>query len=187
VALLQFSGEPLLHPDGVVQNVYGSTESALFIGQCAGPRGAPPSAFHALWDFNAGRVDAERFTPCADHPTERLYATGDFVGRLPDGHLVHLGRSGRLVKIRGRRVLLAEVEQHLQAMPGVNATAVVERPEREGAVLYGFVCRDGATGPQPAQHGGQALPEPQPRVRRQLGLVQDVAGAAVAAAWARMR
>ncbi|MFM1855703.1 MAG: hypothetical protein RLZ83_1012, partial [Pseudomonadota bacterium] len=194
-------GEPLLQadlalaksvldPQCVVHNVYGSTESALFIDRCAGPGTPAPavdvgptvpmghiyplfsyaiqplepddeargtgelvigSAFHALGDYRAGRVDAGRFTSCAGHDaTGRVYRTGDIVRRLPDGRLVHLGRTGRMLKIRGQRVFLDEVEHHLRAMPGVTAAVVVARPERDGPVLYGFVCRGGRTGPEPA-------------------------------------
>lgn len=181
----RFSGEPLLttdlqlarrvfRPDCLVQNVYGSTESALFIWSChAGdtePEGptvpighiypmasyaieplSPDdledatgelhirSAFQALGDFRTGSIDNSRFPVCGTVGTERVYATGDVVRRLVDGSLLHLGRTGRMVKIRGQRVFLSEVENQLQRLPGVRAAAVVEYAEQNETVLYGFV------------------------------------------------
>lgn len=201
---VRFSGEPLLlsdlalaqsvvNPDCLIQNVYGSTESALFIWSSRG--GQPPpdaaagptvpigrlyplashaivplgegdaddptgelvirSAFHALGDFRAGGIDPSRFPPCPGSPGERLYATGDVVRRLPDGNLIHLGRRGSLVKIRGHRVFPAEIENHLRALAGITGAAVIERGERDGPVLYAFITTD--PGHRPAEDPREQL------------------------------
>ncbi len=187
---VRFSGEPLLRsdldlarsvldPGCLIQNVYGSTESALFIwsegdeidGEAACvPIGHiyPPSSYalrplaggaadtatgellirsahHALGDLKAGTIDRGRLTPCPDDEREQIYATGDVVQRMPGGGLVHLGRLGRMAKIRGHRVFLSEVENHIRALPGATAAAVVEREETGGTVLYGFVTIDEAS------------------------------------------
>lgn len=47
-----------------------------------------------------------------------------------DGELVLLGRSGRFVKIAGRRLNLAEVEHALKSLDGVRDALVVPNPER---------------------------------------------------------
>lgn len=62
----------------------------------------------------------------------RAYWTGDVARRLPDGRLIFLGRADRLVKIRGYRVELGEVESRLAALPGVGQAAVIARPTRHG-------------------------------------------------------
>jgi len=191
---VRFSGEPLLvsdlelaqtvlKPNCLIQNVYGSTESALFIwsinnGQAAPDAIASPtvpigllypmashaiapledgddntgellirSAFHALGDFKAGAIDQTRFAPCQGSNQERIYATGDIVRRLPDGSLIHLGRSGRMVKIRGHRVFPAEIENQLRALPDVTGAAVIERVENDSPVLYAFITTDAVSGP----------------------------------------
>lgn len=181
---VRFSGEPLLATDlllaqivlsseCLIQNVYGSTESALFIwsgdahSKVKGPtvplgniypmasfaihaidQDDPDgstgelcirSAFHALGDFSVGGIDSSRFVPFAENSAERVYATGDIVQLLADGNVLHLGRLGRMVKIRGQRVFLSEVENHLRTLPGVTAAAVVEHAENQEPELYGFI------------------------------------------------
>ncbi len=170
---VRFSGEPLLssdlelarktlQPNCMIQNVYGSTESALFICHCDGtdtvqatvPMGQIypfscyalrpidesssdidtgelliRSACQALGDWKPGGIDSERFPLFAPGSPERLYATGDLVRRLPDGQLLHLGRIGRMAKIRGQRVYLSEVENNLRSIPGVTGAAVIEDQE----------------------------------------------------------
>lgn len=192
---VRFSGEPLLvsdldlarsvvKPACLIQNVYGSTESALFIWSSSDRPSEPDaaagptvpigrlyplasyalvplegsdgddstgalvirSAYHALGDFRAGEIDQTRFPPCPGRPGERLHATGDIVRRLPDGQLVHLGRDGRMVKMRGHRVFLAEIEHHLRALAGITGAAVVERVERDSPVLYAFITTDAGPG-----------------------------------------
>jgi amino acid adenylation domain-containing protein len=66
-------------------------------------------------------------TEAAFPPEEggRLYKTGD-LGRLgPDGILEHLGRRDLMVKIRGYRVDLTEVEDALLGAPGVRAAVAI--------------------------------------------------------------
>lgn len=191
---VRFSGEPLLRsdldlaqavlsPDCLIQNVYGSTESALFVwslgdemdASATVPMGhiyplssyalkplddADPdatdtgellirSAHHALGDLKAGAIDPERFVRDTPDASEAVYATGDIVRRLPGGGLVHLGRTGRMVKIRGQRVFLSEIENHLRSMPGVTGAAVVEQTEHNSPVLYGFITLMPATANAP--------------------------------------
>jgi acyl-CoA synthetase (AMP-forming)/AMP-acid ligase II len=181
---VRFSGELLLRrdlelaqavldPSCLIQNVYGSTESTLFIwslGDELDPvaatvpigqvypyssyalkplQDAPDdigtgelilrSAFHALGDLNAGVVDSGRFPAAQGSASERVYATGDIVRRLPGGGLVLLGRSNRMVKIRGQRIFLAELENHLRAIPGVTGAAAVNTSEADETALYGFI------------------------------------------------
>jgi acyl-coenzyme A synthetase/AMP-(fatty) acid ligase len=57
-------------------------------------------------------------------------------GALNDaGELVLLGRTGRTVKIAGRRLDLAEVEHALLALPGVRAACVLAHPQRTDALV----------------------------------------------------
>jgi hypothetical protein len=47
-----------------------------------------------------------------------------------------------MVKIRGQRVFLSEVENHLCTIPGVTGAAVIEHFVRDVPVLYGFITTD---------------------------------------------
>ncbi len=60
----------------------------------------------------------------------RLYRTGDLALRQADGALRILGRNDQQVKIRGFRLELAEVEQALRGLPGVQQAAVLLDGER---------------------------------------------------------
>ncbi|MEH0934714.1 non-ribosomal peptide synthetase [Micromonospora psammae] len=84
----------------------------------------------ALGYWRLPELTAGRF---GDHAGVRTYRTGDLARRLPDGRLVFLGRADRLVKIRGHRVELGEVEAALAALPGVGQAAVVARGRAGGA------------------------------------------------------
>lgn len=62
-------------------------------------------------------------------PDRTIYHTGDSGYRLPDGGLVHLGRSDSQVKVRGHRVELGQVERVLLEHPRVREAAVVTQDE----------------------------------------------------------
>ncbi|MBQ1055124.1 non-ribosomal peptide synthetase [Micromonospora sp. C32] len=84
----------------------------------------------ALGYLGLPELTAARFT---EHDGVRAYRTGDIARRLPDGMLVYLGRGDRMVKIRGYRVELGEIEACLAALPGVAHAAVVARRGASGA------------------------------------------------------
>jgi amino acid adenylation domain-containing protein len=103
-----------------------------------GPSGRPAclrgevlvrSGHVALGYWRRPELTAARFT---EHRGVRAYRTGDLARRLPDGRLTFLGRTDRLVKIRGFRVELGEVEARLAALPEVGQAAVVAVPGAAG-------------------------------------------------------
>src|SRR5579864_4388711 len=70
----------------------------------------------------------------------RMFRTGDIGRILPDGALVHLGRKGSRVKIRGNRVELAEVEAALLNVPSVKqAVVAAQEDERGNRILVAYV------------------------------------------------
>ena len=114
---------------------------------------------HALGDWIDGRVDASRFPPDPLGSGQRLYATGDMARLLPDGNLVVQGRRDRLVKVRGQRVSLLEVEAALRGMPGCGEATVLQRDAGGASELVAFLV------PAP----GQAMPaDPGDWLARQL-------------------
>lgn len=60
---------------------------------------------------------------------EGFYRTGDLVLRLPSGHVQVHGRAKDQINRGGDKVAAEEVEDHLQAHPGVLAAALVAMPD----------------------------------------------------------
>lgn len=56
---------------------------------------------------------------------QMYYNTGDVVRVGPEGNLIFLGRRDHMVKVRGYRVELGEVEAAVHALPGVSEAVVV--------------------------------------------------------------
>ncbi len=91
-------------------------------------------------------LTAARFVPdpFAAAPGARLYRTGDHARRLPGGELEFLGRRDRQLKIAGRRVEPAEVEEALRRHPRVAAAAAGARDLGGGPRLVAWYTARGA-------------------------------------------
>ncbi|ANY21968.1 non-ribosomal peptide synthetase [Gordonia terrae] len=80
-----------------------------------------------LWIGGAGVADGYRGDPertadrFVEHEGQRWYRTGDLARYLPGGFLDFLGRADHMVKIRGYRVELGEVEAGLLGLNGVGS------------------------------------------------------------------
>ena len=76
-----------------------------------------------------------------DENTKRWYKTGDLVKELKDGSYQFLGRKDRMVKRRGFRVELGEIEAALYTHPAMTEVAVIAVPDEENGVLVkAFLC-----------------------------------------------
>lgn len=72
--------------------------------------------------------------------SEMFYATGDLVYEKPDGNIVYVNRKDHMVKTRGFRVELGEIEAALYQQGVVRKAAVVAVPdEKIGHRLFAFV------------------------------------------------
>lgn len=65
---------------------------------------------------------------------ERWYRTGDLVVEEPDGNLRYVGRRDRMVKRRGYRVELGEIEACLYRHPDILEAAVIAKPDPAAGV-----------------------------------------------------
>ncbi len=85
-------------------------------------------------------LTAAKFVPDRDpaHPGRRIYLTGD-LGCWEGGVLHYRGRTDRMVKVRGSRVELDEVEAHLSACPALTGAAVVAVKTDAGVRLVAFI------------------------------------------------
>jgi long-chain acyl-CoA synthetase len=63
-------------------------------------------------------------------PGERVLVTGDLFRSDQEGHLYFVGRRDDIIKSRGEKVAPREVEQVLEAVPGVRVVAVVGVPDQ---------------------------------------------------------
>jgi amino acid adenylation domain-containing protein len=78
-------------------------------------------------------------------PGEPFYRTGDLVVEEADGNLRYVGRRDRMVKKRGFRVELGEIESVLHGHPGIREAAVVALTGDEGVRIRAhLVCREGS-------------------------------------------
>lgn len=90
---------------------------------------------------------ASRAVVHADGEAWTCHRTGDYATRDTDGVLHFLGRRDGLVKTRGFRVELGEVEATLLRHPGVQEAAVVAIADNElTTVLHAFISADAGTG-----------------------------------------
>ncbi len=78
---------------------------------------------------------------------ERVSLTGDLGKKLDDGFVIHLGRKDFMVKVRGYRVDLSEIERALLAHPQLIAAAVVawDRESEEKHLTAYVVARESNT------------------------------------------
>ncbi len=80
-----------------------------------------------------------------DADGRRWYRTGDIVTETPEGHYRYLSRRDRMVKRRGYRVELGEIEVGLLRHPAIREAAAVAIPDPESGMRIGaFVsCHQG--------------------------------------------
>jgi len=84
--------------------------------------------------------------PLAPERDELVYRTGDLVTVDAAGNYVYLGRRDAMVKVRGYRVELGEVEAALYRHPGIGEAAVFAVPdELLGSRLHAVVSATGTT------------------------------------------
>ena len=92
----------------------------------AGPRVAA-----GYWGDAA--LDAARFLPHPEEPGRLVLKTGDVVAVPPDGPVELVGRADNMVKLRGWRIEIEEIETAARALAGVAAAGVVVRRTPSGA------------------------------------------------------
>ena len=127
IFLLDENGDPV--KDGAVGEIVVES-SYLGPGYYSGP-GAP---------LDRAPVDLSQ--------ARRRFPTGDLGYHLPDGRLVVVGRKDWVVKIRGQRIILVEIEQALLALGNVADAAVTfqEKPDG-GPFLAAYIQPASLPGP----------------------------------------
>ncbi|MBO1049497.1 MAG: non-ribosomal peptide synthase/polyketide synthase [Dolichospermum sp. DEX182a] len=114
--------------------------------------------------LNRPELTQEKFipNPFSDHPSQRLYKTGDLARYLIDGNIEYLGRIDNQVKIRGFRIELGEIEAVLNAHPQIQQTVVITTEDIPGdkrLVAYVVKSDESLTNKQIRDFLKQQLPE----------------------------
>jgi amino acid adenylation domain-containing protein len=105
-----------------------------------------PSLMRGYWGQPAKTGEVLVRNPFRAAYDELVYRTGDLVTLEPDGNYAYLGRRDSMVKIRGYRVELGEVEATLYRHPAVREAAVLPVPdELLGSRLRAVVTADGGS------------------------------------------
>ncbi len=82
------------------------------------------------------------YSDCPEH--DRMYRTGDIVRLLPDGNVDYIGRRDGMVKVRGFRIELTEVERAIRAFEGIrDATVQAFDAPSGGKQIAAYVVSDG--------------------------------------------
>ena len=106
-----------------------------------------PSLMRGYWGQPAKTGEALVRDPFRAEPGELVYRTGDLVTLEPAGNYAYLGRRDTMVKIRGYRVELGEVEATLYRHPAIGEAAVLPVPdELLGNRLRAVITADGGSG-----------------------------------------
>lgn len=95
--------------------------------------------------INNPQLTQERFIPDPQNPGWQYYKTGDLGKILPDGQLVHLGRIDNMVKIKGVRIELDSIENHILSYPGIVqvASRAFDTPRGNKKLASYFVAEQG--------------------------------------------
>ena len=92
-----------------------------------------------LMEDYAGSPGFEHKSFIKDADGTTWHRTGDIAEVQADGVLFYVGREGRIVKRRGYRIALGEIEAVLFSYPGIKEAAVVSAPdERTGVRIAAF-------------------------------------------------
>lgn len=91
--------------------------------------------------LNNAELTRERLVQSPFHKYPTLCCrTGDYGRWLPDGNIAYHGRKDHMVKTRGYRVELNEIEQAISSFKHVDEVAVVPKAhDRLGATLHAFI------------------------------------------------
>lgn len=83
-------------------------------------------------------------TAFVEQDGKRWYRTGDIVRQDANGDLIYLGRRDRMVKRRGYRVELGEIEAALHKHPSIPEAAVIARQSEDDVSIVAYVVWNGA-------------------------------------------
>ncbi|MDE9430506.1 non-ribosomal peptide synthetase [Xenorhabdus bovienii] len=98
----------------------------------------------SLGYLNLPEATAERFIPDPFRSGGRIYRTGDYGRWNDEGELLFLGRKDHMLKIRGFRVELGEIEAQLMKIASIQQAVVLPltKDDREAQLVAYYTCAD---------------------------------------------
>lgn len=109
--------------------------------------------------LNRSELNAQAFAPHPFIAGERIYRTGDLAKWSEEGEICCLGRKDAQIKLRGYRIELPEIEQRLEAYPGVQAAAVLCEEEEDIPVrLAAYLQAEGIKAAELREYMAGVLP-----------------------------
>ncbi|NME69789.1 non-ribosomal peptide synthetase [Flammeovirga aprica] len=87
---------------------------------------------------NLEEMTKEKFisSPFSINPDDKIYASGDLAKWTSEGELMIIGRNDNQVKVRGYRIELSEIEEHIASIDEVKQAVVLAK---NGDVLLAFI------------------------------------------------
>ncbi len=161
----------LLHPAGEGRPAClgkPCSETEVYILDSEGNRITEPGAvgelcvtspWLALGYNNLPEESAQRFTENPFRPGTRMYHSGDRMAWAEDGSLVFHGRKDRMVKVRGYRVELSEIDQVMQRRDGITEAAAMSVRVHGGDVIACYYTGTGQSPEDLKKYAGSFLPE----------------------------
>lgn len=93
--------------------------------------------------LNRPVLNREKFLPDPFRKDQRMYRTGDYGYRLPDGNIQFLGRIDQQLKIRGHRIELGEIEATMRRLFDL-IDVLVHCHKEQASSLVAYVVSDQA-------------------------------------------
>ena len=108
---------------------------------------------------NMPKETAERFTECPWEAGKRIYHSGDQMAWDENGKLIFHGRNDRMVKVRGYRVELGEIDQVMGRREGVMEAVSMNVRVHGGDVIACYYTGEEQSQEDLKAYVGQFLPE----------------------------
>ena len=109
--------------------------------------------------INLEEETKDRFVDCPFEPGQQMYRTGDFMMYDEEGNLVFIGRKDRMIKLRGYRVELGEIESVFNRMVGVDEAVCVRVKVGGGDKLCLYYTGEKKEQADLKTYAGEFLPE----------------------------
>ena len=117
------------------------------------------SPWLALKYNNLPEETAKRFTDNPFEPGQRMYYTGDCMAWNEDGSLAFRGRNDRMVKVRGYRVELGEIDQVMSRREGITESASVNVLVHGGDLICCYYTGEEVPPEELKAYVGTSLPD----------------------------